>query len=174
MVFSRTGLEALARSLSGRYTALYGAEPGDAETVFDDDLLVYSFCGGLRAAELKLLEAGRLEDLRTARERFLDVAGAQLAAPVEAFARAHVAFHVGLFEPGEEATTVLFGFEEHEGALDPSDPRGVISWSAQVRRRARELRKQRVAACDVHRDVHSFFRQQRQERARRYAQRSPS
>ncbi|MDX6625487.1 MAG: hypothetical protein QOE56_476 [Solirubrobacterales bacterium] len=174
MVFSRTGLDALADCLAGRYAALFGAEPEDCRACFEDDVITFSFRGGLRQTDRALSEARRLEDLRRSRERFLDVVGAQLAAPVESFARSHVAFHVGLFEPEQAATILLFGFEEHEGALDPTEPNGLICWSAQVRRRARELRKDRVAAGDVHEDVRSFFRQQREARARRYAQRSPS
>jgi hypothetical protein len=159
MVFSRTGLDALADCLCGRYAALYAAKPKDARARFEDDVITYSFRAGLRRADRELLAADNLEELQRTRERFLDVVGAQLAAPVEAFARSHVAFHVGLFEPEQTSTTLLFGFEEHEGALDPADPEGLISWSAQVRRRARELRREQVAVRKVHEDVHSFFRE---------------
>ncbi|HEV7562300.1 MAG TPA: hypothetical protein VGO24_02250 [Solirubrobacterales bacterium] len=171
MVFSRTGLDTLADCLSGRYAALFGAAPEDGHAWFEDDVITFHFRGGLRQTDLALSETGRIEDLQRSRERFLDVVGAQLAAPVEAFARSHVAFHVGFFDPEQAATSLLFGFEEHEGALDPSDPDGLTNWSAQVRRRARELRKDQVAVPDVHEDVRGFFRRQRQERARRYAQR---
>jgi hypothetical protein len=59
MVFSRTGLDTLADCLSGRYAARFGAEPEDGRASFEDDVLTFSFRGGLRQTDRALHEAGR-------------------------------------------------------------------------------------------------------------------
>jgi hypothetical protein len=165
-VFETDELDGLATLLAGEYARLFEAEPVAPTALFDDDVLTFSFDRGLNAEEEQLRHEFRLADLRERRERFLEPAGAQLVAPVEAFARSAVAFHVGLFDPGPTSTLMLFGFEElagGDGRID--EPQG---WSARVRGEARRLRRESVTARETHVQIRAEFRSAREARAEQF------
>jgi hypothetical protein len=165
-VLTGTELSLLSDSLAGRYHELCGCAALDPSATFDDDVLEFGFRNGLAGPEIGLRESGDMERLRRYREKGLVVTGAHLARPVEALVRSHVGFHLGLFDCGEEETRLLFGFET-PATIDPQD---LLSWSAAMRKRAREVRAE---GADVRRtcaELRRHFREQRAERARPFAE----
>jgi hypothetical protein len=164
-VLTGTELNLISDALAGRYNELCGRAALDPSAIFDDDVLEFSFRNGLTGPELGLRESGDMERLRRFREKGLVVTGAQLARPVEALVRSHVGFHLGLFDSEEEETRLLFGFET-PASIDPEE---LLSWSAAMRKRAREVRAEGADVRRTSAELRRHFREQRAERAKLFA-----
>jgi hypothetical protein len=166
-LFANADLAVLADDLAGLYVSRVGAAALDPTAEFEDDVLSFSFRQGLAESEALLRGDGRLVELRELRERRLEPLGAHLVPPIEEFARSPVAFHVGLFDPGAAATTMLFGFEAPR-PRDAGDGSPLVAWSLKVRGEARRLRRESVEARVATVRIREEFRAERAMRAERF------
>jgi uncharacterized protein YbcI len=160
-------LERIAATLAELYYSLYEERPLDARASLNDNMLAFVFEDGLSVADERLLQGGRDERLREFREHFLRAADAEMAGVVNALTGLPVTYSFYGFDVKTRTTHAIFVLDL--SALNASEERqAVLNWSEQVRRNARLLREQHVAARNIHHGLKEELREHR-ERTQREA-----
>jgi uncharacterized protein YbcI len=168
MQSARLGDEALDRiaaTLAELYYSLYEERPLDARASLNDNMLAFVFEDGLSVADERLLQGGRDERLQEFREHFLRAADAEMAEVVNALTGLPVTYSFYGFDVKTRTTHAIFVLDLT--TLNGSEERqAVLNWSEQVRRNARLVREQHVAARNVHRDLKQEMRGHRERMQR--------
>jgi hypothetical protein len=149
----------LSDTLTREFTALAGRKPRGAKAALEDDILSYSFLDGLSPEEDKLRHQGRGEELRERREEGLEPVGLGLVPFVAQATRAQVDFHVELFDPNPNLTTILFGLGSTAEAREH-----LLAASAAMRAEARRLREQSVSIREAAWRIRARVRRDRERR----------
>jgi uncharacterized protein YbcI len=153
-------LDRIAAALADLYYVLYEERPLDAHASLTGNMLAFVFEDGLSVADERLLQGGRDERLLEFREHFLRAADGELAGVVNALTGLPVTYSFYGFDVKTRTTHAIFVLDL--STLNGSEERqAVLNWSEQVRRNARLLREQHVAARNVHRDLKAEMRAQR-------------
>jgi hypothetical protein len=153
-------LDRIAATLAELYYSLYEERPLDARASLNDNMLAFVFEDGLSVADERLLQGGRDDRLREFREHFLRAADGEMAAVVTALTELPVIYSFYGFDVKTRTTHAIFVLDL--SSLNGSEERqAVLNWSEQVRRNARLLREQHVAARNLHRDLKDEMRAQR-------------
>jgi hypothetical protein len=152
--------DSLATTLADQIALLYEARPGDPRVGVNENMLTFTFEGGLTASDECLLAVGRDRDVREFRERFLHAASPRLSEIVSAFAEAEVTFFFTAFDAGARTTSCFFVLGS------PADPRrerrrAIRNWGEQVRRNARDLRAEHAQVRSEHKRLRQMLRQVR-------------
>jgi len=150
-------LERIAATLAELYYSLYEERPLDARASLNDNMLAFVFEDGLSVADERLLQGGRDDRLREFREHFLRAADGEMAGVVNALTGLPVTYSFYGFDVKTRTTHAIFVLDL--SALNASEERqAVLNWSEQVRRNARLLREQHVAARNIHHDLKEELR----------------
>ena len=154
-------LERIAATLAELYYSLYEERPLDARASLNDNMLAFVFEDGLSVADERLLQGGRDERLQEFREHFLRAADGEMAGVVNALTGLPVTYSFYGFDVKTRTTHAIFVLDL--SALNASEERqAVLNWSEQVRRNARLLREQHVAARNIHHDLKQELREHRE------------
>jgi uncharacterized protein YbcI len=154
-------LDRIAATLAELYHSLYEERPLDARASLNDNMLAFVFEDGLSVADERLLQGGRDDRLQEFREHFLRAADAEMVAVVSALTELPVTYSFYGFDVKTRTTHAIFVLDLT--ALNGSEERqAVLNWSEQVRRNARLLREQHVAARTVQRDLTEKMREHRE------------
>jgi uncharacterized protein YbcI len=158
-------LDRIATTLAELYYSLYEERPLDARASLNDNMLAFVFEDGLSVADERLLQGGRDERLQEFREHFLRAADAEMAEVVNALTGLPVTYSFYGFDVKTRTTHAIFVLDL--STLNGSEERqAVLNWSEQVRRNARLVREQHVAARNVHRDLKEEMRGHRERMQR--------
>jgi hypothetical protein len=155
-------LERIAATLADLYHVLYEERALDPHASLTGNLLAFVFEDGLSVADEWLLLAGRDERLKEFREHFFSVVSDELTGVVTDLTGLPVTYSFFGFDPKTRTSHSMFVLDL--SALNASEQRqAVLNWSEQVRRNARRLREQHIAAREVHRALTGQLRAQRDE-----------
>jgi hypothetical protein len=155
-------LERIAATLADLYHVLYEERALDPHASLTGNLLAFVFEDGLSVADEWLLLAGRDERLKEFREHFFSVVSDELTGVVTDLTGLPVTYSFFGFDPKTRTSHSMFVLDL--SALNASEQRqAVLNWSEQVRRNARRLREQHIAAREVHRALTDQLRAQRDE-----------
>jgi uncharacterized protein YbcI len=159
-----TDLGRLASALADQFAVLYDARPLDPRASFADQVLAFSFDGGLARSDEWLLRAGRDEQLCDFREQFMRVIERDLDNVVEALSGCQVVRFVSSFDPTTRVTDCFFTLAKPPGS-EREQRQALLNWSEQVRRNAQASRKRHHEAVEAHarlRDMVQDVRRTRQ------------
>jgi hypothetical protein len=155
-------LERIAAALADLYYVLYEERALDAHASLTGNMLAFVFEDGLSVADEWLLVAGREQRLKEFREHFFSVVSDELTGVVTELTGLPVTYSFFGFDPKTRTSHSIFILDL--SALNAAEQRkAVLNWSEQVRRNARRLREQHVAAREVHRGLTEQLRAQREE-----------
>lgn len=154
-------LDRIAAALAELYYVLYEERPLDARASQTGNILAFVFENGLSVADERLLHGGRDERLLEFREHFLRAADGEMSGVVHALTGLPVTYSFYGFDVKTRTTHGIFVLDL--SSLNGSEERqAVLNWSEQVRRNARRLREQHVAARNVHRGLKDEMRAHRE------------
>ena len=154
-------LDRIAATLAELYYSLYEERPLDARASLNDNMLAFVFEDGLSVADERLLQGGRDERLQEFREHFLRAADTEMAGVVTALTGLPVTYSFYGFDVKTRTTHAIFVLDL--STLNATEERqAVLNWSEQVRRNARLVREEHVAARNVHRDLKDDMREHRE------------
>jgi uncharacterized protein YbcI len=173
-LLSETALERTAATLADQFALLYDAPPLDPRASLTANILTFVFEGGLSPSDEWLLKKGLHDKLNDFRVYFMKVVSAQLDQIVNDLLGVTVTSSFFGFDPTTRTTISIFVLDL--GRFDQThDRRAVLNWSEQVRRNARNLREDHVAARQANHDLAKEMRTLRERiREERGARVDPS
>lgn len=134
-------LERLSTALVNQFAVLYDVENTvDPRLGVAEGMLTFAFKGGFSEQDKNLLAAGRGDELRDFRERFLRAVAEEMNEVVESVVpTVRVTFFSAAFDTSSRLTYCFFVLDRSADA-EREQREAIRAWSEQVRRHARKLR----------------------------------